>query len=258
MKKKLSNLFSLMEDYFFRMLSKDILKLNNDIDVYFTGVSSENLNFLALREVPNDLDKILDLSFSFFKKHRCPWIIIIPEEIFSKEIEHSFFERSYQFQEKTQAMYHTLEQVYSIEDNMYKISNMNDNLDDWSLPLIEAFESDAHISKQYVEAHKHAKRKNANLQHFSIYHMNKPISSITLSIINSIARIDDLGTIPSLQNKGFATALLKHCLSLAKMQGASVCFLEGSSSAIKLYEKLDFKPLFTNLLFHYTKNNNME
>ena len=74
----------------------------------------------------------------------------------------------------------------------------NDNqLNDWMIPLIGAFESTIEICRVYAGTHDNALKRNINLRHFSLYKQEKPISSITLSMHDdTISRIDDVGTMP--------------------------------------------------------------
>ena len=94
---------------------------------------------------------------------------------------------------------------------------------------------------KYADTHKLALTKNSKLHHFSLYREEKPIASITLSLNNAIARIDDVGTLPEFQGKGYATRLMNYALSKAKELGATYCFLEASDSGLLIYQKLGFK-----------------
>jgi GNAT superfamily N-acetyltransferase len=117
------------------------------------------------------------------------------------------------------------------------------------MPLIGAFESTFEICSIYANIHEQALKKNINLRHFSLYKQEKPIASITLSLINDVARIDDVGTLPEFQGKGYATHLMCYALSEAKRLGACHCFLESSDSGLGVYQKLRFEPLFKNNIY---------
>lgn len=75
------------------------------------------------------------------------------------------------------------------------------------------------------------------------------MSSLTLSLHNDLARIDDLGTLPSYQKQGFATELVHFALEQAKNLKANYCFLEASESGLSLYKKIGFKSLFKRQYF---------
>ena len=132
---------------------------------------------------------------------------------------------------------------------LYAYDFNDDQLNDWMMPLIGAFESTFEICSIYATTHKNALKKNINLRHFSLYKQEKPIASITLSLNNGIARIDDVGTLPEFQGKGYATHLMHYVLSEAKRLGAHHCFLESSDSGFGVYQKLGFEPLFKNNIY---------
>lgn len=132
-----------------------------------------------------------------------------------------------------------------------KIEELNDDqLNDWMMPLIGAFESTFEICSIYGTTHEKAFKRNINLRHFSLYKQEKPIASITLSMHdNTIARIDDVGALPEFQGKEYASALMRYVLSEAKRLGAHHCFLESSDSGLGIYQKLGFEPLFKNNIY---------
>ena len=135
-------------------------------------------------------------------------------------------------------------------DSEAMIKSNDNQLNDWMMPLMGAFESTIEICRVYAGTHENALKRNINLRHFSLYKQEKPIASITLSMHdNTIARIDDVGTLPAFQGKGYASALLRYVLSEAKKLGAHHCFLESSDSGLGVYQKLGFEPLFKNNIY---------
>lgn len=135
-----------------------------------------------------------------------------------------------------------------LEDDA-RIRCNNAHLEDWIIPLVGAFGSTREISGQYAQAHQVALDKNCHLQHFSLYEDACPVASSTLSIHKTLARIDDVGTLPEFQRKGYATRLMTATLTEAKQLGARHCFLEASTSGLGLYQKLGFASLFTNNIY---------
>lgn len=125
----------------------------------------------------------------------------------------------------------------------------DDKLNDWANPMIAFSSADREIAIKYMETHKLSQRRNANLYHFSLYQQGTPISSVTLTIADDIARIDDVATLPEFQGKGYATSLITYVLLEAKKKGVSYCFLESLNSGLSIYRKLGFKALFTNNIF---------
>jgi ribosomal protein S18 acetylase RimI-like enzyme len=134
-----------------------------------------------------------------------------------------------------------------------EIKENNDHLDEWMVPLIEAFESTYENTLVYRKAHEAALAKGTLLYHFSVYDKGNPVSSLTVSVHGTSARIDDVGTLPACQGKGYASCLVAHALGEAKKRGAAYCFLEASSQGLSLYKRIGFKPVHTYLCFSLSK-----
>lgn len=66
---------------------------------------------------------------------------------------------------------------------------------------------------------------------------------------HTIARIDDVGTLPAFKGKGYASALMRYVLLEAKELGARHCFLESSYSGLGVYQKLSFETLFKKNIY---------
>ena len=102
--------------------------------------------------------------------------------------------------------------AFSFDDNI-SIKANDDKLNEWMIPLIGAFESTIDICSMYAAIHEKALKNHMNMHHFSLYKRGSPIkASLTLSIMDTFARIDDVGTLPKFQNKGYATRLMIYAL----------------------------------------------
>lgn len=252
----LVKLYRKAEDYFFRGISSKCLNLGDGANAYMTGVPVADLNLVYLTENTNNLDMILSKSKQFFDQDNLSFVVIIPHEFCTPELEsvlntticYSQTGKSVSMVVKLDKFTPNNSTSFDDETNI----RANDNqLNDWMLPLIGAFESTFEISSQYASAHEIALKKNINLRHFSLYKQGTPIASITLSLHDNIARIDDVGTLPEFQEKGFATRLMTYALSEAKRLGANLCFLESSDSGLGIYQKLGFKTLFKNNIYSH-------
>lgn len=249
---KLIALYRQAEDYFFRGISLKCLNLSDRAYAYMTG--GAGLNFIYITSSTNNIDRILIEGKKFFDQDSFVFDVIIPQELSTQKIVDCFKKMDYFNNNKSVSMVLDLDKIL-IEKNTNldvetTIKANNGQLNDWMIPLIGAFESTSETCSIYALTHKKALQKNVNLNHFSLYKQMKPIVSVTLSIYeNTIARIDDLGTLPEFQGKGYATCLMRYVLSEAKRLGAHYCFLESSDSGIFLYQKLGFEPLFKNNIY---------
>lgn len=245
-------LYRQAEDYFFRGISLKCINLDDGAHAYLTG--GAELNFIYITRNTNALDKILIQGNQFFDQDNLSFDVIIPQELCTPQIIDILNSMGYSQKSKSVSMLVDLDKfsfdlIPNFTDETVIKSN-DDQLNDWMIPLIGAFESTFEICSIYATTHETALKKNINLRHFSLYKQEKPIASITLSMCdNSIARIDDVGTQPEFQGKGYASALMRYVLSEANRLGAQYCFLESSDSGLRVYQKLGFEPLFKNNIY---------
>lgn len=242
-------LFYQAEDYFFRSISRECLDFDDNACLYITGLDSEYLNpFRLLNNILNIKD-VLNECIALTQKQNVKWIINISEHVMNKNLESTLNQMSFKFDLKYASMFINLAQYNNTHSNNNIIKNTNDNLNDWMMPLIGAFESTFDQTDLYRQRHQKALNNKANFHHFTLYENNLPVASLTLSINNNTAHIDDVGTSPTSQGKGYATSLMHIALSEAIQRGATHCFLEASASGLSLYQKIGFNTLFTNYIY---------
>ncbi len=246
----LINLYHTIEDYFFRAISIECLDFGGIATAYMTGVESGNLNPVSLRNNTGSVDNILNQCQHFYANRNIPFVILIPQDLCKSEMSAAFKQMEYIQVEESMAMVLELGSHYEVlSDEKRSILRTDKNLKDWVFPLKDAFESTDEICLQYANAHERALEKKFNMHHFSIYCEGRPVSSLTLAVQNSIARIDDLGTQTEFRGRGYATNLLKHALGQSIKLGATQCFMDASLAGISIYRKLGFKALFKNIIY---------
>lgn len=246
----LINLYRQAEDYFFRGISSQCLNLADGANAYMTGVPVADLNLIYIRKMTNTLNTILNEGQRFFDHDSLPFTVIIPTESCVPAVESTLSAMNYSQIGKSVCMGLKLETITPHDTTHFSDSTFiqaNDNkLDEWMIPLIDAFVSTFDLSLHYANTHESALSKKVELHHFSLYKKSQPVASITLSLQNEVARIDDVGTLPEYQAKGYATRLMTFVLSEARKLGAQYCFLEASDSGFSIYQKLGFEMLFKN------------
>ncbi|MCC5015717.1 MULTISPECIES: GNAT family N-acetyltransferase [unclassified Legionella] len=245
MNNELIDFFKNAEDYFFRAISKKCIEFPNQAVIYLTGVEAESLNLLICKENISDSKTIFTKSAQIFLSQALPWTIAVCEQSFNERLQNSLETIGFGYREKGVAMFAELQQSLKLPPAPdLLIKETDKNLTDWMLPLVEAFESAYDICTQYKEAHKNALLNGAKLAHFCLYENDKPVSALTLSKNKNLIRIDDVGTLPAHQRKGYASYLISYVLEQARLSGAKFCFLEASEAGLSVYEKLGFQPLF--------------
>lgn len=192
----------------------------------------------------------LEMCQTYFTQKNLPWTLIVPEYIsFVPKIENQMIE---QFQLADTGVGMSLDllshPLHSLNNSLY-VKLMNDDLQTWSIPLIHGFQSTPEITQVYTSRHKEALEKTSHLYHYSGFFADEPVVSVTLTVKDGIARIDDLATIPKFQKQGFASALMHYILQKASELNVHFCFLEASSAGLNLYKNLGFHPLFKNYYY---------
>ncbi|MEX6225135.1 GNAT family N-acetyltransferase [Providencia hangzhouensis] len=76
---------------------------------------------------------------------------------------------------------------------------------------------------------------------------NNPFLTLTLTINEKTARLDDIGTDVQYQGKGLATQL--NMLFSSVISSIEQCVLEASSDGLSIYKKLGFEPIFNYYSF---------
>jgi ribosomal protein S18 acetylase RimI-like enzyme len=239
-------------DYFFRGISLKTMDFSDEATAYMTGAPVGDLNPVFVRRDALSFEEILTASESFYGS--LSYTIVIPENFL--EYQRILKSKGYAQTSESHCMMLDLDlfQKEIILEDELKIVSTDENLSDWMTPLIDAFECTVEIMSPYVSAHAKALQQKASLQHFTLYKNADPVASITLSLHNHLARIDDLGTLPKYQRKGYATHLLLYVLEKAKKKGAKYCFLESSDLGFSLYERYGLKTLFKNQIYALLKD----
>lgn len=241
--------FHSLEQAFWHSISIDHYS-SQHVKAYISPVTEvQSFNLCYIYEGA-DINEVIDvLNWYDAKSRDC--MIICPEGKTHSMIQSHQAEWQLDKEAPTTAMLLQLAQWQAVPNrvNDFTIQLVNDDLAFWSYPLLTAFGSgnplqDVIIIQQYQTAHELALQQDCLLYHFALTQNNSPICSLTLTIIEANARLDDIGTDIHHQGKGYATALIQHALAFAKNKGAESCTLEASSDGLSVYQKLGFKPLW--------------
>lgn len=242
-------LYHQAEDYFFTSISKKYHHLGDEACAYFTCVEAESLNLFIVKQYGTNLDITLKDGIQFLDATGLPFCVVFPSPIadqVKKQISAIHFSAAY----TSTAMQINLKDYLPKKNDEVEIRCTNDCLSDWAAPIESAFESVPEVMGQYQERHQSALDAGKRLIHFSLYVKAEPVCSLTLSINNQLARLDDIGTKVGFQGIGYASALVQHALSFAKSQNSSHCFLEASTDGASIYKRAGFSALFEYTAFH--------
>lgn len=243
-------LYSQTENYFFKGISESTLEVAQGAIAYR---SETDLNYVYLTKEPKAIGQILKASENFYAQRNKNFEIIIPEMFCSDKIVSQMEQRGYEQIDQSVSMFISLSDIQLKEDSVFEdetfIQENNTQLQEWMQPLVGAFESTVNACSRYAQTHEKALKKGFQFYHFSLYKEKQPISSITLSICDGNARLDDVSTIPDFQGKGYGSRLVRVALLKAHELGAQYCFLEASDSGLSLYQKIGFQTLYKNKIY---------
>ncbi len=244
--------FHLAEANFFNMISVDRMQTDH-LRAFATGVQAPTLNHAVVYHVDDDFQKSLQSCCDFYANKHVPWEIGISDENYHDLgailHQHGFVEVD------TGVAMALLLQDLKVDTTpvALEMRDMQDSLDEWSIPVTLGFESTPEKMKPYIFRHQVAVKGNHPIMHFSGFVDNQAICSLTLTFCDDNARIDDVATIPQYQRKGYATQLLVSAIHHAKSLGSQSCFLEASNDGLSVYQHIGFKALFQNHYYEVVK-----
>lgn len=252
----LFSLYHQAEDYFFTSISKKCRHFNDEACAYFTGVEADSLNLFIVRKHSANFDTILQNGIQFLDAAELPFCLVFPNDMLG-QIKNQAEKINFSVVHTSLAMQLNMEDYVpqkSSLSNEVEIRCTNDCLIDWAAPLESAFEAGPKVTSQYQARHQSALDAGKRLIHFSLYVKSTPVCSLTLSINNQLAQLNDVGTKVGFQNQGYASALVQHALLFAKSQDSSHCFLEASADGVSIYKRVGFSALFEYTAFHTNRN----
>ena len=237
--------------YFMEGFESIYLNIDDEAIATKTTLPMDALNTFFLVKEPQNFRVLLHKGKEFYHGTRTPFSVLIPKKWHSDSIQESLDQIDYISNEILVTMGLKLSAIIGPTlGSQLSIKATDTKLIDWMLPLMGAFESSYELIKTYTDAHQNALNHGFKFHHFTLYQQAQPVSSLTLSINNRLARIDDVGTDPNFQGKGYAKQLMIYALNNAYEHGATYCFLDASAQGLGLYEKLGFESLEEH--FYYT------
>ena len=242
------NAFHQAENNFFCMVSFSKIDYG-DLVSYATGVQASGLNPTYVNEIEEQFSEHVTRCQAFYNQRELPWTLAIPDYLYEKSIEVLLQKHLLELAWKETAMMALIDNITTpVTHSPLSVKEMKGDLNIWSIPLIHGFESTPEVTKVYTIRHELASQSGARIHHFSGFIDDTVVCSLTLSLCNENARIDDVATIPAFQKKGYATQLMCEALNFAKKLNVKKCFLGASENGLNIYKKIGFNELFIN---HY-------
>ncbi|MER1934148.1 GNAT family N-acetyltransferase [Proteus mirabilis] len=214
-----------------------------------TPMDAPIFNFIYLRQGASE--NTFQQASTLFSSQKKGHMLVLPESLLP-EFEEIIKKAGYTGDGMTTAMYLSLSDATypPYKNNPCDIILTNHDLKQWAQPLKTAFPvGDDTITNEYIRYHQKALDNGATILHYALLVAGQPVSSLTLTLHDKLARFDDIGTDIAYQGNGYATHLITHVLEFCREQGVERCFLDASADGLALYRKFGFKPLFNYLSF---------
>lgn len=244
-----------IEQLFWVSLCQKHEVINSSVECYLTSIDLSIFNFILIR-APINL-KTLHAAQEVFDEKNKAYCLVIKDSAISSLLP-ILTCGSYKADSMTTAMGLALNKYTKKnqwqEEKSLVIRLVNDNLSLWAQPLKSAFLGeeidDLHIINQYIEYHQNILNKKIEIYHFVLIKSQFPVTSLTLTIHNKMARLDDIATHIDHQKQGNATYLIRYVLDLCLQKKITCCYLESSPYGVELYRRLGFEPLFNYFSYY--------
>ena len=244
---------------FWKHLAKEEISDEN-FYIFTSGIPTSVLNLVILKKqnLKNALHAI-EVADEFFTKLDTPWGINIIEDQSSDAIITKLEEQGF----KQIVMQHEINSSIKSLTSDTKLDNNSDvkiievlneeELNQWILPISDAFEATEQETTLYLDIIKKAFNRQENrLKHFILYDKHQLVGSATLGLFDDVARLDNIATLKSKQRNGYGKKIVQYCMKKASRNGAKRMIFESSEAAINLYRKLGFSD--TSKSYIYSKN----
>lgn len=241
--------FKIIEKAFWSEICENNIRIGDHAHCFMTPMDAPIFNFIYLRQGASE--NTFQQASTLFSSQKKGHMLVLPESLLP-EFEEIIKKAGYTGDGMTTAMYLSLSDATypPYKNNPCDIILTNHDLKQWAQPLKTAFPvGDDTITNEYIRYHQKALDNGATILHYALLVAGQPVSSLTLTLHDKLARFDDIGTDIAYQGNGYATHLITHVLEFCREQGVERCFLDASADGLALYRKFGFKPLFNYLSF---------
>ncbi|WP_248749600.1 GNAT family N-acetyltransferase [Pseudomonas sp. MWU15-20650] len=239
----LCTLYHQTEDHFFAATCPLHHRYSAGVNAYFTDEYANPFSLLFIRVGSAPLGEAMAAPLDLIRRTQQAVRIVIHEGKV-EEVHEALTALGFLAAETTIAMALELSRFApSMSEHGVQIS-LTRNLEDWAAPIGSAFLMRPEDVAHYQARHQCALDGGQALEHFTLSVEGQCVCSLTLSLCDGVARLNDVGTIKAFSGRGYATRLIQAALLHASSLGAQRCFLEASLDGCSLYRRLGFETLF--------------
>lgn len=227
---------------FVREMSFDQLKSENIVAV-IADLADPMLNVVLHFDSSEDnIDENLSAIRHFYAQYNASWFCMVGSATKPATLGQYLLRQGLTLEETYPSMYFDLSNDFlqTLDTDFIIRESLDANLNDWVLPLREAFPSSDRAESYRQLNGRLPHGPQCKLRHFVGYYKNKPVTAGTLFLSEHACMIHNIGTLPALRYRGFGTAMVLHLMREAKQLGIKHCFLDASESGLSVYKKIGF------------------
>ncbi len=240
----LATLHHLTEHHFFAATCPLHRRFNTCVNAYFADLYVNEWNLLFIHVGSSPVGDATDTILELIPRTALPVRVMVHQD--KTECLHKpLVSLDFSVVETTTAMVLDLATSPPASTNAIAPQiSLTHNLEDWAGLVGSAFAMTAQCTAHYQARHQLAMDGNKGLYHFTLTIQGTVVCALTLSMIDQVARLNDVGTLAAFRGQGHATRLMQAAMAHAVSLGARWCFLEASTQGVSLYRKMGFKDLF--------------
>ena len=132
--------------------------------------------------------------------------------------------------------------VRSDDDTLCAARTRNILRYDWCTP---------EVARQLLDARRYSPVED---RVYAVFEDGEPVAWAELYLEDRLAQVESVATEPEHRGRGHASAIVQHCVDVARAEGAEVIFLvaDAEGDARRIYERLGFREVGTYLKVHRT------
>ncbi|NWE41892.1 GNAT family N-acetyltransferase [Pseudomonas yamanorum] len=244
----LATLYHQTDEHFFAAVCPLHRRYSAGVNAYFIDVDPVPWNLLIIRVGSAVLDEAMVEPLALIRRTSLGIRVVIHDDQV-EGLQEALTGLSFVALDRTTAMVLDLSTFTPSVSGSHLQINLTRHLSDWAGPVGNAFRLTEDAIANYQARHQRALDSDESLYHFTLSVNAIVVCSLTLSMCDGLARLNDIGTDIADRGKGYATQLIHTALAHAQALGARRCFLEAAPEGVSLYRKLGFKGLFGNQAF---------
>ncbi len=216
---------------------------------FSSGIRYPNLNPVIQMDTDETrLPQVMSDITRYYQGLDTPWTMLVTAAMKPRSIVNHLNEYNMKVMYSNTSMYlafknYTLPEPRLLEPlDIVAVDGDRRGMIEWLVPIVHCFDCPQMISMQFRDRHIAADHPDTRrLYHYLGYFKGRGVSTAALLIYKNSAIITDIAVIYPYRKAGFGSAMTLHAMAYAKSLGVEHMYLDASSQARTLYERLGFE-----------------